>query len=71
MSPGEGIRDNVIFTRDVLHFESVHHGLQLHVHNPWVWYFSQVLLVTKNGKQWFVINAEDEILQSEDEKFAF
>ena len=61
----------MIFTMYVSYCEAIHHRLQLKVHDPGIGDVSQALLVSEDGNQGLVVNAEDELVQAHDKKFAF
>ena len=57
LSSGEGVRDDVIFSGNVLDLKSVHHRSQLDIHESWVGEVCKVLLGAQYGKQGLVVNA--------------
>ena len=54
----------MFLSRDVFDLESVHHRLELEIHDPGVWNVYQLLLVTEDRKQWLVVYAQEECFKS-------
>ena len=71
ISSGESVWYHMLLPRYVFDLEPVHERPQLKAHESGVWNLFQVLLVPQYSNQRFMIHAEDEILQPQDEKSAF
>ena len=51
--------------------ELVHHGLESEVEQPGVVDIINIILGTKDGKQWFVVHAKNQVLEAKYEELAF
>ena len=71
MSSREGVWYHVLLPRYVFDLEPVHERPQLEAHESGVWDLFQVLFVPQYGDQRFMIHAENEVLQPQNEKSAF
>ena len=68
---GESVRDHIFLARDVDSLEAVLQGLHLEVEQAGVLDVLQTVLVTKDAKKGLVVETDDEVGQTEDEKFEF
>ena len=49
----------------------IHHGLEFEVEQSGVVDIINIVPGTKDGKQWLVVQAKDQVLEAKDEEFAF
>ena len=52
-------------------FEVELHRLQPEIEQPGIVNVVNVVPITEDGQQWFVVKAHNEILEAKDEEFAF